>query len=206
MSVYLYDEALINKLKNWTANTQINIYGPDETRQMFEVIGDKTEDSPIKLPIISLRRSAGFSIINPNKKPLTYDGMKIESSSNDKKMLKVSAIPIDIPYQIDIYCRYRKEADMLSRSIIFNIINHPTLSVDIPYNDAYIPHNANMRVSTEVEDNSDVPERFVVGQFTRITLNVNIDDAYLWDARYRENLSFELGDIQVNEELNYQVN
>ena len=203
MSVYLYDEALIQKLKNWTADTQIHIYGPDEAKQMFEVIGDETMDSPVKLPIISIRRSAGFSILNPNKKPLTYDGLKIESSSNDAKMLKLSVIPIDISYQLDIYCRYRKEADMLARSIIFNIINHPTLSIIIPYNEANLVHNANMRISGEVEDNSDIPERFVPGQFTRLTLNVGIDDAYLWDARYRENLSFEISDIQVNEEIKF---
>ena len=201
MSVYLYDEALIQKLKNWTSNTQIHIYGPDETTQMFEVIGDEKGDKPIQLPIISIRRSAGFSILNPNKKPTTYDGIKIESSSNDAKMLKLSVIPIDISYQLDIYCRYRKEADMLARSIIFNIINHPTLSVIIPYNDANLEHNANMRVSADVEDNSDIPERFVPGQFTRLTLNISIDDAYLWDARYRENLSFELSDVQVEEEI-----
>lgn len=203
MSVYLYDEALIRKLKNWTDNTQIHIYGPDETRQMFEVIGDETHDKPIQLPIISMRRPAGFSILNPNKKPQTYDGIKIESSSDDAKMLKLSAIPIEINYQLDIYCRYRREADMLARSIIFNIINHPTLNVIIPYNDANLDHNANMRISADVEDNSDVPERFVPGQFTRLTLSISIDDAYLWDARYRENLSLEIGDIQVNEEINF---
>lgn len=201
MSVYLYDEALIQKLKNWTANTQIHIYGPDDARQLFEVIGDETSDKPIQLPIISIRRSASFSILNPNKKPQTYDGMRMRSTSNDEKMLKVSAIPIQVSYQLDIYCRYRKEADMLARSLIFNIVNHPTLSIIIPYNDANLEYYGNMRVSSEVEDNSDIPERFVPGQFTRLTLNVAIDDAYLWDARYRENLSFELTDVQVNESL-----
>ena len=58
MSIYLYDEALIRKLQNWTANTQINIYGPEQTSRMFEVIGDKTNDTPIKLPIIAIRRTA----------------------------------------------------------------------------------------------------------------------------------------------------
>jgi hypothetical protein len=203
MSVYLYDEALIKKLQNWTKNTQIHIYGPDETRQMFEVIGDEKGDKPIQLPIISIRRPAGFSILNPNKKPTTYDGLKIRTSDNDEKMLKLSYIPIELTYQLDIYCRYRREADMLARSLIFNIINHPTLNIIIPYSDANFDHNANMKISSDVEDNSDVPERFVPGQFTRLTLNIGIDDARLWDARYRENLSLELSDVQVSEEINF---
>ena len=37
MSVSSYDENLIEKLKSWTANTQINIYGPDESARLFEV-------------------------------------------------------------------------------------------------------------------------------------------------------------------------
>lgn len=203
MSVYLYDEALIRKLKSWTDNTQINIYGPDDTSRMFEVIGDNTKDSPIKLPIISLRRSAGFSILNPNKKPTSYDGMRLFSTPDDSMMVKLGMIPINIPYQLDVYCRYLKEADALARSLIFNIINHPTLEIIIPYNDINIVHNANIRIESDVEDNSGIPERFVAGMFTRLTMQISIDDAYLWDARPRENLSIEFNSVDVEENINY---
>ena len=196
MSVYLYDEALVRKIKNWTANTQVNVYGPEQTSRMFEVIGDTTDDSPIKLPLIVLRRNSTVNILNTNKKPLTYDGIKIPELSSDDKMLKLSAIPINISYQIDIYCRYLKEADVLMRSMVFNIINHPTLEILIPYNNVNIEHNANLILSENIEDNSDIPERFVPGQFTRMSLNVNVDDAYLWDARPRDNLT-----VDVNVEM-----
>lgn len=201
MSVYLYDEALMRKLKNWTDKTQINIYGPEDSGRLFEVIGDTKHDEPIKLPIISIRRSAGYTIINPNKKPTTYDGIRIESLPGDDKMLKLSMIPISITYQLDIYCRYLKEADALSRSLIFNIINHPTLEIIIPYNEINLTHNATIRVSSDVEDNSGIPERLVPGQFTRLTLNITIDDAYLWDARPRENLSVTFDGIDVEEDI-----
>lgn len=202
MSVYLYDEALIRKLKNWTANTQINIYGPEQTGRMFEVIGDKTDDSPIKLPIIAVRRNPTVNILNTNKRPITYDGMKFpELSSSEAKMMKLSVIPIDISYQIDVYCRYLKEADVLIRSLVFNIINHPTLEILIPYNNINLEHNANLVLSDSIEDNSDIPERFVPGQFTRMSLLVNIDDAYLWDARERDNLTLEFKLMMEDEEL-----
>jgi hypothetical protein len=187
--MYLYDEALIHKLKNWTVNTQVNIYGPEQTSRMFEVIGDKTEDSHIQLPLIAIRRNPTVDVLNPNKKPLTYDGLMLpELSPTEQKMMKLSAIPINISYQIDVYCRYMKEADVLMRSLVFNIINHPTLEVLIPYNNINLEHNANIRLASGIEDNSDIPERFVPGQFTRLSANVVIDDAYLWDARERDNL------------------
>lgn len=202
MSIYLYDEALIRKLENWTANTQINIYGPEQVSRMFEVIGDKTDDIPIKLPIIAIRRNPTINIINPNKKPTTYDGLVIPELSTEDKAMKLSLIPINISYQLDIYCRYMKEADVLMRSIVFNIINHPTLQVLIPYNNINLEHNANIRLASDVEDNSSIPERLVPGQFTRLTLNINIDDAYLWDARERDNLKVSIDLVEaMNTEL-----
>lgn len=202
MSIYLYDEALIRKLENWTANTQINIYGPDQVSRMFEVIGDKTDDTPIKLPIIAIRRNPTINIINPNKKPTTYDGLVIPELSTEDKAMKLSLIPINISYQLDIYCRYMKEADVLMRSVVFNIINHPTLQVLIPYNNINLEHNANIRLASDIEDNSSIPERLVPGQFTRLTLSINIDDAYLWDARERDNLKVSIDLVEaINTEL-----
>ena len=34
-----------------------------------------------------------------------------------------------------------------------------------------------------IDDNSDVPERFTIGNFTRLSLIITVDDAYLWDTR-----------------------
>lgn len=186
MSVALYDKMLVEKLRKWTKKTQINVYGPSETRRLFEVIEDKTNDEPIKLPIICLTRPGGYTIENPNKKPMTYDGLTLFSDENSS--LQLNAIPIIINYQLDVYTRFLEEADAYVRDIIFNIINHSTFEVNIPYNDTNIIHKANIRVSNEVEDNSNVPERLIPGQFTRLTLNVTLDDAYIWDSRVRSNV------------------
>jgi hypothetical protein len=154
----------------------------------------------IKLPIIAIRRTPTVNILNPNKKPTTYDGLKIPELSKEDKMVKLSMIPIEISYQLDIYCRYMREADVLARSLVFNIINHPTLEVLIPYDNINLEHNANIRLTAGIEDNSDIPERFVPGQFTRLSLTINIDDAYLWDARERDNLIVDIKEIDVDDE------
>lgn len=189
MAVYLYDEALVNKIKYWTQNTDMHVYGPNETSRLFATIADENNDEPIKLPLISISRPEGFTIKNPNKQPLSFDGMTTEASY--AKSIMLNAIPISLSYQIDIYTRYQKEADEFVRNLIFNIINFPVVTVKIPYNKADIEHDSSLKLDGTVQDNSDVPERIVPGQFTRYTLNVTLDDAYLWDVRVRDNVHVE---------------
>lgn len=190
MSTKLYDDLLVAKLKEWSQKTRIEVYGPEDTRRLFEIIADKTDDEPIKLPIICLRRTGGYEILNKNKKPLTYDGMTKDATI--EKSLQLNVIPINIPYQLDVYTRYFEEADSYMRDLVFNIINHPTFELEIYDNDTtYISHNANIRLVSDVENNSDIAERLIPGQFTRLTISLSLDDAYLWDPRVRNNYLIE---------------
>ena len=187
MSLYFYDTALMNKLRYWTEKTNIHIYGPDETRRLFEVIADVNMDQKIKLPLLCLRRSGAYEILNINKRPLTYDGAIV--SKNNNASTQYNAIPIQINYQLDVYAKYLQEADQYVRNLIFNIINYPTMKIQIPYGtQSYLVHYANLRVASNVEDNSSIPERMVPGLFTRLTLDLNIDDAYLWNITNKEDV------------------
>lgn len=189
MAIAYYDDAFTEKLRSWTKSAQIQITSPDETRRIFEIIADKSDDEPIKLPLICLRRTASYEILNINKKPMTFDGIMLDSTI--EKSISLNAIPVSIPYQIDVYTRYFREADEIARNLIFNIINYPKLTITIPYESINYEHDSNIRINPEITDNSDIPERLIPGQFTRITLNINIDDAYLFDARVRNNWSIE---------------
>ena len=115
----------------------------------------------------------------------------------------LNAIPISIQYQLDIYTRYLKEADAYCRDFIFNIINHPNVKIVVPYNDANFEHNSTLRVSADVEDNSDIPERLIAGQFTRMSLSLDIDDAYLWDTKIRKNVELDIRDIGVDPDISH---
>ena len=179
--VYLYDEALVAKLKSWTHNTNMHVYAPSDSRTLFETIADENEDE-IKLPILALTRS-GFEITNTNKRPLTYDGLKI--FEGDEYTQQLNAIPISINYQLDIYTRTLKEADLYARDLIFNLINHCKVEMVIPHNGVDYTHHGHVFISNNVEDNSGISERMDFGQFTRYTLNLIIDDAYLWSAPFR---------------------
>ena len=188
MSVKLYDDALTAKIKNWTENTDIHIYAPNESRRLVEVIADENYDKPIQLPIISISRVGGYEILNSNKQRMTYDGLMYES--NRAKSVSLNAIPININYQIDVWTRYFEEADAYMRNFIFNIINFPKVPIIIPYNSdvRQIEHYASIRIVTDVTDKSD-EMKIVPGQFTRLSLGISIDDAYIWDTRIRDNIS-----------------
>ena len=106
---------------------------------------------------------------------------------SEKATITLNVVPIELEYQIDIYARYFQEADEYARNFVFNIINYPHLSVEIPYESVDLKHYSNIRISSEVEDNSDIPQRFIPGEFSRFSIRINIDDAYLFDVRVRDN-------------------
>lgn len=209
MAVRFYDDALLQKLNKWAANSPLTITGVNETRRLFEVVSDMNNDRPIQLPLIALSRNAGYSISNKYKQPLSYNANTLTQTA--ERGTKLNAIPIRIPYQIDIYTRYLEEADEYARNIIFNIINYPKLTVEIPYMDCEYTHDANIRLTSDLDDNSDIPERLIPGQFTRLTLGIDIDDAYLFDVRVKDNLSIVEGHVQivqpdrVDKELLFQI-
>ena len=195
MAVRFYDEALLKKFQKWTADTQVQLTGINETRRLFEVVADKTNDKPIQLPLIALSRNGGYTIQEKYKQPRSYNGSALVVTTDSGA--KLNAIPIGISYQIDIYARHLAEADEYARNIVFNIINYPKLNIEIPYEDSGLTHDANIRLITDVEDNSDIPERLISGQFTRFTIGIDIDDAYLFDVRVKDNLSIVEGQLHV---------
>ena len=197
MAVRFYDEALLKKFQKWTADTQVQLTGINETRRLFEVVADKQNDKPIQLPLIALSRNGGYTIQEKYKQPRSYSSNEFIRMQDVASGALLNAIPIGISYQIDIYARHLAEADEYARNIVFNIINYPKLNIEIPYEDSGLTHDANIRLITDVEDNSDIPERLISGQFTRFTIGIDIDDAYLFDVRVKDNLSIVEGQLHV---------
>ena len=190
MAISYYDDALINKLNDWVGDQNIRITGPEETRRLFQYRADIGSDGPIQLPLITLRRSNDVQILDKNRKPLVFDGLTLNANKYQSDQL--NGIPIYISYQIDIFTRYFKECDEYVRNFIFNLIKFPKLQIEIPYNNSNIVHDANVRLEGTVTNNSDIPERLIAGQFTRFTIPIYIDDAYIFDYRFRPNYQLEV--------------
>ena len=197
MSVRLYDDALVKKIKNWVKDEEVRILSPDETLELFQKIANDKNDEPISLPIISLTRSREVDLDHPHKKMMTFDGMMLDATVD--KSLQIDAIPMTLNYQLDIYTRYKYEADEYMRNFVFNLVNHPKVKVVLPYNDINYTHYSNVRLIPTIEDNSDVPNRLVSDQFTRWTISFTIDDAYLFSLPYKSNIQIVGFDVECEE-------
>ena len=197
MSVRLYDDALVKKIKNWVKDENVRILSPDETLELFQKIANDKNDEPISLPIISLTRSREVDLDHPHKKMMTFDGMMLDATVD--KSLQIDAIPMTLNYQLDIYTRYKYEADEYMRNFVFNLVNHPKVKVVLPYNDINYTHYSNVRLVPTIEDNSDVPNRLVSDQFTRWTISFTIDDAYLFSLPYKSNVQIVGFDVECEE-------
>lgn len=157
---------------------------------------DLNNDKPITLPLIAISRSSDITIQNVSRRALTLNAMRIDSGDGGSKYL--NGVPIELSYQIDIYTRYFAEADEYWRNFIFNLINYPKLTINIPYNDANIEHESAITLNETSSDNSDVPERLIAGQFSRMTINVTVSDAYLFSVPFKENWKVEY-DFEIGE-------
>ena len=201
----LYDEALVNKIKNWLKDKSIEVLKPDETNRLFKMKADQRADKPITLPLIALSRKPRVPVLNTGKRPMSYDGFRVFAYNEDgslseinyKRMLKLNAVPIQIDYQLDIYTANFSEADEYARNFIFNFINYPNVKIEIPYNNCKLIHESTVSIDEGFEDTSDIPQRLVPGEFTRFTLNLSIDNAYLFSAPVKDNVSISRIELQV---------
>lgn len=178
MSVALYDQAVKQTIQRWILDPNLTVLGPDETKRLFQYKADKTNDKPLTLPLIAIGRDRDIDIQLTAKRPMTHLGKVFNADSKVSDHL--NAVPITLKYQIDIYTRYQEEADEYVRNFIFQIINYPKMEIKIPYNGSNIDYISYMSLANQITDNSDIAERLIPGQFTRMTLRIQLNDAYLF--------------------------
>ena len=209
MGARLYDEALVAKIQKWIKDPNLHILKPNETSRLLKMKADEGNDS-ITLPLIGLSRS-GYRILNTNKQPKSFDGVTIRVYDKEGKLvnkgsgMKLNAIPIQLEYYLDIYTIDFEECDEYARNFIFNFINYPTSYVEIPYNDVKVTHKFTMHLEEDVEDNSDVPERLFPDQFTRYTLKIIIDDAYLFSVPSKVNVAIQGAELDTRDNVQNKI-
>lgn len=193
MACRYYDDVLTVKLHRWLPdNSNLRVLGPSETKRLFELTATDTKDTPIQLPIITLNRHKDIELLSTIKSPQSYDGIKL--ISNAEGTLQFNVIPIKLMYDLVIYTKTAEEVDEYVRTFLFKLINNPVIKVKIPYNDAQIEHIANIRVLSNVSDTSDISERLFPGQFHCWTIQLEIQDAFLFSLPYRQNWQLCIND------------
>lgn len=186
MALTYYDDVLAAKLKRWMPdNMTLRILKPDEVKRLLELRANDENDQELSLPMLALSRSSDIELLSNVKQSRSFDGLKIFQDAGTTMQMNV--IPVRLTYQIDLYTKTYEEGDELLREYLFKLINNPTLKIDIPYNGAHIEHIANIRVASNVADTSSIAERLFPGQFTRWTINLELQDAFLFNLPYRKN-------------------
>lgn len=205
MAVRYYDEAILYKLNKWIPEaSNLRVLKPEETRKLFELTANDNNDKPFELPLIALSRNTDISLLSTVKQSRSFDGLKIAENSADLSALKgdnyrtainsipdasaqLNVIPIQVQYQLDIYTKTQEDGDEYLRSFLFKLINNPVIKIYIPYNGTGMEHIANIRVLDTVSDTSSISERIFSGQFTRWTIQFEIQDAFLFNIPFRKN-------------------
>jgi hypothetical protein len=178
--MYLYDNAIVETIEHWT-NNKVKIMPPEVA---FRQYADENNDD-FKLPCVSLTRLP-YTLKQTTKSPKTFDGFKVYTS--ETTTIKLNCIPIVLHYQLDLYAETMVQCDNMVREFVFKIINVPKITLDIPYSrDIHLTHNFNLSLGDEVADNSDVVEHPNKGQYFRQTLDLYVNDAYLWSVSAKEN-------------------
>ena len=193
MACRYYDDLIVAKLKKWLPdNSKLRVLKPDESKRFFELTAEDNKDEKFKLPLLAVSRNNDIDIELTIKNPKSYDGLKIHQTEDTTVQFNV--IPIRLQYQLDIYTKTLEENDEYVRNFLFKLINNPVIKIEIPYNDLHIEHIANIRVLSPVSDTSAISERLFSGQFTRFTIQMEIQDAFLFSIPYRKNWKLFVAD------------
>jgi hypothetical protein len=204
MAISYYDDAIIDKLKKWIPDTnKMRVLGQDDTKRLFELKADDSNDKPVQFPFITLTRNRDLEISSTIKQLRSFDGLKIISPNDYNRLIPertavFNAIPVKTTYQLNIYTKHKYEAEEYIRNFLFKIINNPQIVVDIPYNNLNMKHTAYLRVMDTVSDTSDIAQRLFPGQFYRMTISLELQDGYLFNIPYKSNWTVISSDITTD--------
>lgn len=181
MAISYYDEAITQKIKSWLADTtKLRVLSPEESNKLIQISAEDSGDKPLKLPLLAISRNKDIEVESAIKQNKSFDGLIIDKNNETATTVHLNVIPIKTTYQLDIYTKRRIEADEYVRQYLFKLINNPQIVIDIPYNGFLVRHTANLRVLSTVSDTSDIPTHIFSGQFYRWTIQLELQDGFLF--------------------------
>lgn len=191
MAISYYDEAITQKIKGWLADSsKLRVLSPDESSRLLQLHAEDSDDEPLKLPLIAISRNKDIEIESAIKQNKSFDGLVIGKDTTNNTTIHLNVIPVKTTYQLDIYTKKRIEADEYVRQYLFKLINNPQIIIEIPYNNYIVRHTANLRVLDTVSDTSDIPTHVFPGQFYKWTIQLELQDGFLFSIPNKRNWKF----------------
>ena len=202
MAISYYDEAITQKIKNWLADSsKLRVLSPDESNRLIQLAAEDSNDKPLKLPIIAISRNKDIELESAIKQSKSFDGFILNKEVSTATTVHMNVIPIKTTYQLDIYTKKRIEADEYVRQYLFKLINNPQIIIEIPYNNYIVRHTANLRVLNTVSDTSDIPTHVFAGQFYKWTIQLELQDGFLFSIPQKKNWRLVGCDISLADKI-----
>lgn len=191
MAIGYYDDAITEKIKSWLADSsQLRVLAPEESNRLIQLNAEDKNDAPLKLPLIAISRNKDLEIESTIKQNKSFDGLIVDRDEKSATTVHLNVIPIKTTYQLDIYTKKRIEGDEYVRQYLFKLINNPQIIIEIPYNNFIVRHTANLRVLNTVSDTSDIPTHVFAGQFYKWTIQLELQDGFLFSIPQKKNWRF----------------
>lgn len=191
MAISYYDDAITEKIKGWLADSsKLRVLSPDESNRLIQLQAEDSNDQPLTLPLLAISRNKDLEIESTIKQSKSFDGLVIGKDSSGTTTIHLNVIPVKTTYQLDIYTKKRIEADEYVRQYLFKLINNPQIIIEIPYNNYLVKHTANLRVLNTVSDTSDIPTHVFSGQFYKWTIQLELQDGFLFSLPRKNNWRF----------------
>lgn len=205
MAINYYDEAITQKVKNWLADSsRLRVLSPDESSRLIQLTADDSEDKPLKLPLIAISRNKDIELELAIKQNKSFDGYILHNDAATATTVHMNVIPIKTTYQLDIYTKKRIEADEYVRQYLFKLINNPQIIIDIPYphrDNCVLRHTANLRVLNTISDTSDIPTHLFAGQFYRWTIQLELQDGFLFSIPQKQSWKLVSAELTAAEQI-----
>lgn len=173
MSVYLYDEAIVNRIKSVLGNQEINIITAEKAFSKSM----ESQDSP-QLPAISLYRDK-FTLTKEVRNMPSYRTGRTEASE-DNLVYRTQSLPITINYQIDVWTRKREQNDEFVRDLIWFFTLFPEHKLTLRYAGFVRAVKFNTFLEEDIVNNSQINDFEDKGQVYRSTLGLYVDEAQLF--------------------------
>lgn len=176
MSVYLYDQALTERLRKVTGDSRIHVIDPDQSVNFFAQISH----DEVEYPAIVLSRKS-VSLLDYRNQPVALKGQTAKIK-DDNLVVKAQLIPMRIDWNLDVYTVDRYTCDEIIRELVFYFVSNPRFEVQVPYQ-LDIAQNFDIMISPEIVDNTDLVEFQNRGEFFRETLSLWTENAHMFSSR-----------------------
>lgn len=204
MSVYLYEDAIVEKMRKIVNDDRFIITPSDNINNVIPRI----KKDELKLPLIFMTRT-GWGLTSQRHHGLKMNGHianefplfnEFEGIDECEKIKRVHAIPIKFSHTFTVLTRTREENDNIMRELIWLFATDPNFEIIVPYT-LNMPHIFVLDINSDITDQSEIGRHPDIGEYFSQSFSTTCNDAYLWKSSEHNPTCVHInGQLQTNYE------